>query len=207
MAMPEDDAVVRWTEDRLAQLAPPDDWTPQLARNRTLLREQLAHQSRHRRRRLIVAATAMIALVPFVKLPAVRAVAQQCGDWLLTASNAGRARVRPTVPHFKLVDADGRPVALSDFRGKVVLLTMWTTTCGQCQTEMSWFTAFQQAYRDRDFVVLGVALDRDGWDRVTPYLHQRPVNYEVVVGDRERAQSAIGPSIPTTLILDRHGRI
>src|SRR5690348_18356290 len=112
MAMPEDDAVVRWTEDRLAQLAPPDDWTPQLARNRTLLREQLAHQSRHRRRRLIVAATAMIVLVPFVSLRAVRAVPQSGGVWLLPHSNLGRGRVGPTVPTFKLVDAVGRPAPL-----------------------------------------------------------------------------------------------
>jgi thiol-disulfide isomerase/thioredoxin len=89
----------------------------------------------------------------------------------------------------------------------VVLLTLWTTTCGQCETEMSWFTHFQDTYREQGFAVLGVAVERDGWTRVTPYLNQRPVNYQIAIGDRDRAKSAVGPSIPTTLILDRQGRI
>jgi len=72
---------------------------------------------------------------------------------------------------------------------------------------MSWFTNFQDTYRDRGFAVLGVAVERDGWTRVTPYLSQRPVNYQIAIGDRDRAESAVGPSIPTTLILDRQGRV
>jgi hypothetical protein len=72
---------------------------------------------------------------------------------------------------------------------------------------MSWFTDFQDAYRDRNLLVLGVSLDQGGWTQVTSHLARQPINYRVVLGDRELAQSTIGAAIPTTLILDREGRV
>ena len=207
MAKPKDDDVARWAEGRLGLLAPPEDWSPNLAKNRARMREELAHRRSGRRLRLIVAVAAVLLVVPLAEVPIVRALAQQCGEWLLTVSSANHAPTRPVVPDFTIVDAQGQAVTLSAFRGKVVLLTLWTTTCGQCETEMSWFTSFQDAYRNQGFAVLGVAVERDGWARVGPYLSQRPVNYQVVISDRDVAQSAVGQSIPTTLILDREGRI
>lgn len=207
MAKPEDDDVARWAEDRLGRLAPPENWSPNLAANRVRMHETLAHRRSGHHIRLIVAVAAVLLLVPLAEVPVVRALAQRCGEWLLAVSNGSHAPMRPAVPDLTIVDAQGQPVTLSAFRGKVVLLTLWTTTCGQCETEMSWFTNFQDAYRDQGFAVLGVAVERDGWTRVTPYLNQRPVNYQIAIGDTDRAQSAVGPSIPTTLILDREGRI
>ena len=206
METPEDHRVAGWTQDRLAHLAPPDDWTPNLARNRARLGEQLTRQ-KTRRVPALIAAAAVVLLVSLGRVPVLRAVAERCGEWLLTVTNVSHAPVRPALPEFPVVDVHGQPVSLSTYRGKVVLLTVWTTTCGQCQTETSWFTAFQQAYRDRGFVVLGVAVDPEGWSRVTPFLNQRSISYQVVTGDRAAAQSAIGPSVPTTMILDRAGRI
>jgi len=131
-----------------------------------------------------------------------RAVAQRCGEWLGIVSSS-----RPKLPEVSFTDAQGRPVPMSAFRGRVVLLTFWTTTCGQCQTEMSWFADFQHTYRDRDLVVLGVSLDQDGWSRVSSFLEHQPIDYAVVVARREVTQPIIGTSIPTTLIVDRRGRI
>ncbi len=38
-------------------------------------------------------------------------------------------------PDFTAYDHDGKPVHLSDFRGKVVLLNFWASWCGVCKTE------------------------------------------------------------------------
>lgn len=207
MAKPKDDDVVRWAEARLGRLTPPDDWSPNLAKNRARMHEELAYRRSGRHIRVMVAAAAVVLVLPLAQVPVVRALAQRCGEWLVGTSNGSQVPVRPVVPDLAIIDAQGQPVALSSFHGKVVLLTLWTTTCGQCETEMSWFTNFQDAYRAQGFAVLGVAVERDGWARVMPYLNQRPVNYQIAIGDRARAQSAVGPSIPTTLILDRQGRI
>jgi peroxiredoxin len=192
---------VRSVADRLRQLTPPADWTPSLAKNRARLRERVGA---HNRRRLAlmtsVAATAVVLAAANVSV--VRAVAQRCGEWLGVVSSS-----RPRLPEVSFTDAQGRPVPVSALRGKVVLLTFWTTTCGQCQTEMSWFAEFQHTYRDRNLVVLGVSLDEDGWSRVSSFLEHRPVNYDVVMARRESTEPLIGASIPTTLIVDRRGRV
>jgi peroxiredoxin len=187
--------------DRLEQLTPPTDWTPSVARNRVRLRERVG-AGRRRRLGLTTAAAVAAVVLAAANVSVVRAVAQRCGEWLGIVSSS-----RPRLPELSFTDAQGRSVAVSAFRGKVVLLTFWTTTCEQCQTEMSWFADFQQIYRDRNLVVLGVSLEQDGWSRVSPFLERRPVNYDIVMARREVTQPIIGASIPTTLIVDRRGRI
>jgi peroxiredoxin len=115
---------------------------------------------------------------------------------------------RKATPDFSLKDATGATVKLSDFKGKVVLLNFWATWCGPCKIEIPWFMDFQKTYKDRDFAVLGVSMDEDGWDAVKPYIEQHKMNYQVVIGDDQISQifGSID-SLPTTLVIDREGRI
>ena len=115
---------------------------------------------------------------------------------------------RKPAPDFALKDAIGATVKLSDYRGKVVLLNFWATWCGPCQEEIPWFISFQQEFKDRDFSVLGVSLDDDGWDAVKPFVARRKLNYQVVLGGDEvtRIYGDV-ENLPTTFIIDREGRI
>jgi len=192
---------VQSVADRLEQLTPPADWTPSLARNRARLRERVGAGSR-RRLRLMTAAAVAALVIGAANVSVVRAIAQRCGEWLGVVSTS-----RPRLPEVSFTDVHGRSVSVSALRGKVVLLTFWTTTCGQCPTEMRWFADFQHTYRDRNLVVLGVSLDQDGWSRVSPFLERQPLNYDVVMARRDLTQPIIGASIPTTLIVDRRGHI
>jgi peroxiredoxin len=199
-----------WVDDRLATLTPDADWEPSVSRGLVRLRSE---RDRPRRRWTIwIVAAATASVLMFVPTPSLRAFAHSCGEFVArnlpgAAGRTARASLRPVVPEFALTDKDGSAVTLSSLRGKVVLLTFWTTTCGQCQAEVPWFTEFQQADRERGLAVVGVALDEGGWSSVRPYVERQPVGYRVVVADRDRARSASGSSIPTTLILDREGRV
>ncbi len=115
---------------------------------------------------------------------------------------------RKSAPAFSLKDANGATVTLADFKGQVVLINFWATWCGPCKVEIPWFVEFQQKYKDRDFAVLGVSMDEDGWKAVKPYLADHKINYRVVIGDEKLTDLYGGiDSLPTSFIIDRNGRL
>jgi len=115
---------------------------------------------------------------------------------------------RKTAPDFALKDSNGQTVHLTDYKGKVVLLDFWATWCGPCKIEIPWFMEFEQQYKDHGFAVLGVSMDEDGWSVVKPYIQNMKINYRVVLGDEQVSDLYGGlDSLPTTLLLDRQGKI
>ena len=132
-----------------------------------------------------------------------------CQNFSPTVKAAVKAeKERKPAPDFALKDADGKTVKLSDYRGKVVLLNFWATWCGPCKIEIPWFMDFEQTYKDKNFAVLGISLDEDGWDAVKPYIEQKKINYRVVIGTEQVAQLyGEVDSLPTTFMIDREGRV
>lgn len=110
--------------------------------------------------------------------------------------------------NFTVKDVNGKSVSLASYKGKVILLDFWATWCAPCQVEIPWFVEFQQKYKDRGFVVLGVSVD-DTPEQLKPFVTKFKMNYPVLVGLGEDAlQEAYGPlwGLPTTYIIDRQGR-
>ena len=115
---------------------------------------------------------------------------------------------RKTAPEFTLKDSNGQTVHLADYKGKVVLLDFWATWCGPCKIEIPWFMEFEQQFKDRGFAVLGVSMDEDGWDAVKPYMEDLKINYRILLGNEQVSDIYGGvESLPTTLLIDRQGKI
>jgi cytochrome c biogenesis protein CcmG/thiol:disulfide interchange protein DsbE len=218
--------VDRWVDDRLAARIPGESWEPDVLRGLAHFRERRALKRSRGRGALWVAVGAAAACLPLMAFPVSRAFAQHCMSACVTESGKMREfflgketgsvprlvfaapETRKAAPDFTLNDAAGVPVKLSEFRGKVVLLSFWATWCVPCKTEIPWFIEFQQAYKERGLVVLGVSLDDDGWKPVKPYIDEMKIDYRVMVADKDISPLYGGlKSIPLTLIIDKAGRI
>ena len=64
-------------------------------------------------------------------------------------------------PEIKLQTPDGKMVSLSSFRGKYVLIDFWASWCGPCRQENPNVVKAYQAFKDKNFTILGVSLDED----------------------------------------------
>ncbi len=65
-------------------------------------------------------------------------------------------------PDFTQNDVNDKPVKLSDFKGKYVLVDFWASWCGPCRGENPNVVKAFNAYKDKNFTVLGVSLDQPG---------------------------------------------
>jgi peroxiredoxin len=123
---------------------------------------------------------------------------------------------RKPAPAFHLVSADGKNVEVSAYRGKVVLLNFWATSCGGCTLEIPSFIDLQKAYEKSGFTAVGISADipyeglksaDEAWQKVRPFMASHKINYPILMGNNSVIDSYGFQSYPATYLIDRSGRI
>jgi peroxiredoxin len=207
----------QWVTDRLSVLTAPQGWEPDAAAGLQQLRGDRTTRLRQRRAWNWAAAGGIVLCAGALAFPGTRVLASRCINACLAQTSIpgpllGKKALpidgRTPAPLFTLPDASGTPLRLSDLQGRVVLLNFWATWCEPCKEEMPWFIELQRQYEAAGVTVVGVAMDDEGWQSVSAFVGTVGINYRTVVGSDELARQYGGvEALPTTFLIDRHGRI
>jgi thiol-disulfide isomerase/thioredoxin len=130
--------------------------------------------------------------------------------------------VRQDSLNFSFPDLEGKTVSLNDdrFRGRVVLVTLGGSWCGNCHDEAKFLAPFYAKYRDRGFEVVGLMFERFGdfpraVEAATRFRKQFDIEYTMLIAgisDTDEASEKLPQlshiyAFPTAALLDRHGKI
>ncbi len=128
--------------------------------------------------------------------------------FLVLAWSAG-VQARPVDVTF--VGLDGKPVKLSDYRGKFVVVNFWATWCPPCLIEIPELVMFHEAHHDKDAVVLGVNYEENDPEKVKAFIESQMISYPVVrlKGRLDGRNTPLGPlrGLPTTFMIDPEGNL
>ena len=124
-----------------------------------------------------------------------------------TAPGAGGAAALAAVV---LPDLEGRPQALDQWRGKVLVLNFWATWCAPCREEIPILVKLQKKYGAQGLQFVGIAIDHA--EKVGPYAAEMGMNFPILIGSFDaieltRRLGNRAGALPFTVIVTRDGRI
>jgi peroxiredoxin len=97
---------------------------------------------------------------------------------------------------------------LNQYRGKVVVLTFWSTWCTICKTEMIELKSFASAPEYKNVVIAAVCNDPENIDDVKTIVRVLDINYPVLLDKKANIFKKLKMSVvPTTIVIDQSGKI
>jgi thiol-disulfide isomerase/thioredoxin len=124
---------------------------------------------------------------------------------------------RPDVSDFRFESRRGVE-RIGDYSGRVVVIDVWASWCAPCVESIPRLVALSERHRDTPFDLVGLSVDRGGWDDIDPFLERRPeINYKVAVPHSAPAfqletlvdLDPLGDVavLPTFFVIDPRGRL
>lgn len=127
-----------------------------------------------------------------------------------TTPTDGGGEKAGSAPDFTLPALDGSTVHLSDYKGKVVLIDFWSTTCDPCLAEMPHLVDLYKAKKDQGFVVLAVSLDGpESRAQVSSIVHDKEMIFPVLLDEETTVVAQYNPKkeMPFSVIVGKDGSI
>lgn len=126
---------------------------------------------------------------------------------LACAAGAAPLQVGAPAPTFQLNSSAGKPVALAEFKGQIVLLNFWASWCGPCRQEMPILEQLNRQYHAKGVALVGVNVEPDS-AAATNWLKATPVTFPILFDtDSKVSQLYSVQGMPNTVIIDRKGMV
>ena len=113
-------------------------------------------------------------------------------------------------PDLSLPDVDGKTIALSSFKGKYVLVDFWASWCLPCRKENPNVVQAYNKYKNKNFTILGVSLDKEKEDWVGA-IESDKLSWTQVSDLQEWSSAAVSTfnfsGIPFNVLVDPEGKI
>ena len=113
-------------------------------------------------------------------------------------------------PEISLPSPDGKEIALSSLKGKLVLIDFWASWCGPCRKEMPNVVKIYSKFKNKGFEIYGVSLDQDKekWmEAITKDGINWPQVSDLKYWDNVAARIYNVQGIPYTVLIDKDGKI
>jgi peroxiredoxin len=108
-------------------------------------------------------------------------------------------------PDIRLTDLQDKPVAFSDYKGRVILYNAWATWCAPCEEEMPTLEAYYQAHQQDGFVVIAIE-DGQPVSAVADYVKMHGLTFPVWPDLKWIATKSFGVNhLPISYVIDRRG--
>lgn len=89
-----------------------------------------------------------------------------------------KSKGKPLAETFSATSLDGTIFNLAELRGKVVVLTFWSTKCPICAAEIPKLNQLANTYKGKDVVFLGLTMENSG--KVEAYLKKKPFDFNIL---------------------------
>jgi peroxiredoxin len=143
----------------------------------------------------------LIAVAVFLALPSAQAEVQQAGSSAIPVS------VNFPAPEVRLTDLGGKPVALADYKGQVILYNAWATWCPPCKEEMPTLEAYYQEHKNAGFVIVAIE-DGEPVSEVAAFAKSYSLSFPVWPDPKYVATTAFKTNgLPTSFVIDRSGTV
>lgn len=139
---------------------------------------------------------------------AVNALAPAAGED--TAVAAGDAAAAEAFWSLSFDTPDGKPLPMSSFRGKLLLVNFWATWCPPCVEELPLLDYFYQENKDKNWQVVGLAVDQPS--AVRTWLQTKPLHFPVGMAglagaDLSKSLGNLTGSLPFSVVFGASGRL